>query len=185
MLKKEWYAIYVCKHSRRRPNQIFTTPTLWLKCFLQTSHRAIRALRINYNIGVAAQTKHSCRDMVPKSCGHGLPCRLCFCFGCSGITTIGKSEDIRKTSVCKHMQDESEQSVPIGIVLALYMRNRRVSLQDLSFPKSCHRKGEHFMVPGRTEDTPCLLRPIPLSTERSPSTVRHSARSLPMSRSMP
>ncbi|KHE79759.1 hypothetical protein GE21DRAFT_1034668 [Neurospora crassa] len=68
-------------------------------------------------------TKHSCRDMVPKPCGLTLPCRLYFCSGCSGITTIGKSEDIRKTSVCKHMQDESEQSVPVGIVLALYMRN--------------------------------------------------------------
>lgn len=164
MRKKEWHAIYACQHSRRRPNQIFTTPTLWLRCFLQTSHRAIRALRINHNIGVAAQSKHSCRDMVPKSCGLALPCHLYFCSGCIGITTIGKSEDIRKTSVCKYMQDESEQSVTIGIVLPLCMGNRRIGLQDLSFPKSCHRKGEHFMVPGQTEDTPCLVRLIPLST---------------------
>ncbi|KAL0474792.1 hypothetical protein QR685DRAFT_567693 [Neurospora intermedia] len=100
--------------------------------------------------------KKDCRDMVPKSCGLALPCHLYFCSGCIGITTIGKSEDIRKTSVCKYMQDESEQSVTIGIVLPLCMGNRRIGLQDLSFPKSCHRKGEHFMVPGQTEDTPCL-----------------------------
>ena len=56
MRRKSRYAIQACQHSRRLTNQVFVTPSLWSRCFLQTAYRTIRALRIKHENGVAAQS---------------------------------------------------------------------------------------------------------------------------------
>lgn len=72
-------------------------PIVWLRSFLQTSHRAIGALRIDDENSVAAHRTHL-SEMLPRSCGLALPGQFCFSSSCIGIITVRNSERSRPGS---------------------------------------------------------------------------------------